>query len=278
MPEMDLNLLSALDVLLAERSITRAARQLGLSASAMSRTLTRLRDATGDQLLVRAGREMILTPHAEALRTRTRAAVLEAKALLSPAPDSIEMATLRRTFRIRANEAFVEVFGATLIAAVAAQAPLLCLHFSGKPERKPAYLRDGDADLEIGVVEEMDPRCGSVRCFANITLAPYAPATRLRRMAPSVRHATPPLGMWRRRMAGGLPGPLMRRWMRRAFSAAWPRWSRALRRHWQWYAPPTWWRYCRRLSWRRISMPQRRPPLVPTLSSFRRRPRSSQSP
>jgi DNA-binding transcriptional LysR family regulator len=157
MPEMDLNLLSALDVLLAERSITRAARQLGLSASAMSRTLTRLREATGDQLLVRAGRDMILTPHAEALRTRTRAAVLEAKALLSPAPDSIEMATLRRTFRIRANEAFVEVFGATLIAAVSAQAPLLCLHFSGKPERRPAYLRDGDADLEIGVVEEMGP-------------------------------------------------------------------------------------------------------------------------
>jgi DNA-binding transcriptional LysR family regulator len=157
MPDMDLNLLSALDTLLAERSITRAAKILGLSASAMSRTLTRLRSAIGDPLLVRAGRDMVLTPHADALRTRTRAAVLEAQALLSPAPYAVDLAAVRRTFRIRANEAFVEVFGATLIAAVAAQAPLMRLHFSGKPDRKSAYLRDGDADLEIGVVEDMGP-------------------------------------------------------------------------------------------------------------------------
>lgn len=154
---MDLNLLLALDALLAGRSITGAAKSLGLSASAMSRTLTRLRSATGDPLLVRAGRDMVLTPHAEGLRARTRAALLEAQALLSPAPAALDLAALRRTFRIRANEAFVEVFGATLIAAVAAQAPLVRLHFSGKPDRKSAYLRNGDADLEIGVVEEMGP-------------------------------------------------------------------------------------------------------------------------
>ena len=154
---MDLNLLSALDVLIAERSVTRAAKILGLSASAMSRTLTRLRDVIGDPLLVRAGRDMVLTPHAEALRTRTRSAVLEVQALLSMAPSTIDLVTVRRTFRIRANEAFVEVFGATLIAEVAAQAPLVRLHFSGKPDRKSAYLRDGDADLEIGVVENMGP-------------------------------------------------------------------------------------------------------------------------
>jgi DNA-binding transcriptional LysR family regulator len=154
---MDFNLLLALDALLAQGSITRAAGVLGLSPSAMSRTLTRLRAAIGDPLLVRAGRDMVLTPHAQALRTRTRAAVLEAQALLSPAPDAVDLAALRRTFRIRANEAFVEVFGAALIAAVASQAPLMRLHFSGKPDRKSAYLRDGDADLEIGVVEEMGP-------------------------------------------------------------------------------------------------------------------------
>jgi DNA-binding transcriptional LysR family regulator len=64
---------------------------------------------------------------------------------------------VRRTFGIRANEAFVEVFGASLIATVAVQAPLMRLRFSGKPEKKSSYLRDGDADLEIGVVEEMGP-------------------------------------------------------------------------------------------------------------------------
>jgi DNA-binding transcriptional LysR family regulator len=157
MSELDLNLLPALDALIAERSVTRAAKVLGLSASAMSRTLTRLRTVIGDPLLVRAGRDMVLTPHAEALHARSRSAVLEAKALLSPAPNTIDLATVQRTFRIRANEAFVEAFGATLIAAVASAAPLICLHFSGKAERKPTYLRDGLADLEIGVVQEMGP-------------------------------------------------------------------------------------------------------------------------
>lgn len=154
---MDLNLLLALDALLAERSVTRAAKNLGLSASAMSRTLTRLRDAIGDPLLVRAGRDMVLTPHAAALRTRTRAAVLEARTLLSSPPPAVDMAALRRTFRIRANLAFVEIFGPTLIAEAALQTPFVRLHFSGKPDRNAAYLRDGDADLEIGVVENMGP-------------------------------------------------------------------------------------------------------------------------
>jgi DNA-binding transcriptional LysR family regulator len=157
MPELDLNLLPALDALLAERSITRAASMLGLSPSAMSRTLTRLRAAIGDPLLVRAGREMVLTPHAAALHARARAAVSEARALLAPAPNAIDLAALRRTFRIRANEAFVEAFGAALIAAAATTAPHVRLHFSGKPDRKSAYLRDGLADLEIGVVAAMGP-------------------------------------------------------------------------------------------------------------------------
>jgi DNA-binding transcriptional LysR family regulator len=157
MSELDLNLLPALDALITEKSVTRAAKMLGLSTSAMSRTLTRLRTVTGDPLLVRAGRDMVLTPYAEALHARLRSAVLEAKALLSPAPNAIDLAAIQRTFRIRANEAFVEAFGATLIAAVGSTAPLVRLHFSGKSERKPAYLRDGLADLEIGVVQEMGP-------------------------------------------------------------------------------------------------------------------------
>lgn len=157
MSEPDLNLLPALDALLAERSITRAAKILGLSPSAMSRTLTRLRAAIGDPLLVRAGRDMVLTPHAEALHARTRDALVETRALLAPAPTAIDLASLQRTFRIRANEAFVEAFGAMLIAAAASTAPLVRLHFSGKPDRKSAYLRDGLADIEIGVVEAMGP-------------------------------------------------------------------------------------------------------------------------
>lgn len=62
MEDIDLNLVTALDVLLTEGSVTGAARRLGLSTSAMSRTLARLRAATGDPLLVRAGRALVPTP------------------------------------------------------------------------------------------------------------------------------------------------------------------------------------------------------------------------
>jgi len=157
MPEADLNLLIALDVLLADGSVAGAARRLGLSASAMSRTLTRLREATGDPLLVRAGRRMVLTPHAEALRQRTQNAVHEARAVLRPSTAEPDFSTLQRTFTIRANDGFVEAFGASLIAAATAVAPLVCLRFAPKLEKTATHLRDGSADLEIGVLSEMGP-------------------------------------------------------------------------------------------------------------------------
>ena len=157
MPEPDLNLLFALDALLTEKNVTRAARSLHLSASAMSRTLARLRAATGDPLLVRAGRHMVLTPYADEIRERTQNIVHDARSLLRPSMAVPDFSTLRRTLKIRANEAFVEAFGAPLIAEVTALAPLVRLHFSSKPEKNPEYLRNGSADLEIGVLEEMGP-------------------------------------------------------------------------------------------------------------------------
>lgn len=157
MSDPDFNLLVALDVLLADGSVTGAARRLGLSASAMSRTLARLRAATGDPLLVRAGRRMVLTPRAEALRLHTQLAVQEARAVLLPSNEEPDLATLRRTFTIRANDGFVEVFGAALIAAAMAVAPQVRLHFAPKAEKTSAHLRDGSADLEIGVLSAMGP-------------------------------------------------------------------------------------------------------------------------
>jgi len=187
MAEPDLNLLFALDALLLEASVAAAARRLGLSASAMSRTLTRLRDATGDPLLVRAGRRMVLTPAAEALRERTRVAVHEARSLLRPSALAPDIARLQRTFTIRANDGFVEALGAQLIAAVSAAAPLVRLRFASKVEKTPAYLRDGSADLEIGVVSNMGPEVrvqalfrdrfvGVVRAGHPLTVGPLTPA------------------------------------------------------------------------------------------------------
>lgn len=157
MTEPDLNLLIALDVLLAEGSVAGAARRLGLSASAMSRTLSRLRATVGDPLLVRAGRNMVLTPYAEEIRERTQNAVFEARTILRPSSASLNLATLERSFTLRTNAGFIEIFGAALIAAVAAVAPLVQLRFTPKPEKTAKYLREGLIDFEVGVLGEMGP-------------------------------------------------------------------------------------------------------------------------
>lgn len=157
MDDPDLNLLVALDALLAEASVAGASRRLGLSASAMSRTLSRLRAATQDELLVRAGRHMVLTPHAEALRQRTRGLLQDTRSVLRPATTEHDMASLDRTFTIRANDGFVEIFAAVLIAEANRAAPHVRLRFAPKAEKTSAPLREGLADLEIGVLGGMGP-------------------------------------------------------------------------------------------------------------------------
>jgi DNA-binding transcriptional LysR family regulator len=157
MADSDLNLLTALDALLAERSVVGAARRLRLSSSAMSRTLARLREATGDPLLVRAGRGLVLTPRAGDMRERVRDLVQDAQTVLRPAVASLDLAGLKRTFTIRSNEGFVEVIAAQLIAAVNAAAPSVRLHFAPKPDKDVGALREGLVDLEIGVLGTSGP-------------------------------------------------------------------------------------------------------------------------
>jgi DNA-binding transcriptional LysR family regulator len=148
----DLNLLITLDAVLSEGSVTRAARRLGLSPSAMSRSLARLRETTGDPLLVRAGRGLVPTPRAIELRERVGELVQGAEAVLRPA-EAPDLATLERTFTLRTSEGFVENFGPGLIARVGAQAPYVRLRFVPKPDKQATPLREGTVDLETGVVE-----------------------------------------------------------------------------------------------------------------------------
>src|SRR5580700_1735823 len=157
MTAVDLNLLPALDALLAEGSVAGAARRLGLSASAMSRTLARLRAATGDPLLVRAGRGLAPTPRAIELRARVREAAKEALALLRPGIVGRDLSGLERTFTIRANDGFVEAFGARLVAALTNAAPGVRLRFAPKPDKDVRPLREGLVDLEIGVLGKTGP-------------------------------------------------------------------------------------------------------------------------
>src|SRR5438105_2844544 len=134
MTEIDFNLLTALDVLLAERSVTGAARRLRLSPSAMSRTLSRLRKVMGDPVLVPAGRNLVPTPHAEAIAEQVRTLNNSVRTVLRPAP-GIDVRMLTRIFTLRANEAFVVIHAARLSAVVAAIAPGVRLHFAPKPDK-----------------------------------------------------------------------------------------------------------------------------------------------
>lgn len=152
MSRPDFNLLVTLDVVLAEGSVTRAARRLGLSPSAMSRSLARLRETTGDPLLVRAGRGLVPTPRALELRERVGQLVQDAEAVLRPAEEP-DLTRLERTFTLRTSEGFVETFGPELIARVAAEASRVRLRFVQKPDKEAAPLREGTVDLETGVLE-----------------------------------------------------------------------------------------------------------------------------
>lgn len=147
----DFNLLLTLDALLDEGSVAGAARRLKLSPSAMSRALARLRDTTGDPLLVRAGRGLVPTPRALALRERVSQLVQEAEAVLRPQQE-IDPAHLVRTFRLRSSDGFVESVGAALLARLAAEAPGVRLHFMAKPDKESQPLRSGELDFETGVI------------------------------------------------------------------------------------------------------------------------------
>lgn len=153
----DLSLLPALNALLTEVSVVRAARKVGLSPSAMSRTLDRLRAATADPLLVRAGRGLVLTPRAEALRVQVRQVTQEALSVFQPGDDVFDPAAIERSFTIRANDGFVETMGARLLAGLRAEAPGVRLRFAPKPDKDVRALREGDVDLEIGVLGESGP-------------------------------------------------------------------------------------------------------------------------
>src|SRR5690606_31277739 len=111
---VDFNLLVTLDVLLSEGSVAGAARRLQLSPSAMSRALARLREATGDPLLVRAGRSLVPTPRAIELREQVGPLVDGARAILRPA-EKLDLSRLERRFTLRTAEGFVETFGPALL-------------------------------------------------------------------------------------------------------------------------------------------------------------------
>ncbi|MFJ8043251.1 LysR family transcriptional regulator [Kitasatospora sp. NPDC096147] len=144
--QLDLNLLTALDALLEEGSVAGAAERLHVTAPAMSRSLGRIRKATGDQILVRTGRTMTPTPHALALRTEVHALVQQAHRLLSSRP-GLDLAGLERVFTVRLHDALTTACGSALVAAVRRQAPKVRIRLTVEPGHDTPELRRGEVDL-----------------------------------------------------------------------------------------------------------------------------------
>src|SRR6478735_11818688 len=145
MESADANLLLALDALLQAGSVTGAARRMNVSPPAMSHTLSRLRLAVGDPLFVRAGNRLVPTPRALAMRERVARAASEVGALLRP-EQPLDIATLERTFIIRASDAMIVTAGQALDTLVRKEAPGVALHLVGV-----LLAETREADLDIGV-------------------------------------------------------------------------------------------------------------------------------
>jgi DNA-binding transcriptional LysR family regulator len=168
---VDLNLLIALDALLEENSVAAAADRLHLSPPAMSRTLSRIRRATGDDILVRSGRTMTPTPRALELREETRELVRRAAAVLTPAR-TLDLDTLERVFTIRSHDALACALAAPLTAATAA-APGVQIKLLAEPSADVADLARGHTDVEIGAAGPARPEIAAETIGADRMVAVF---------------------------------------------------------------------------------------------------------
>ncbi|MGJ7574465.1 LysR family transcriptional regulator [Variovorax sp. RB2P76] len=156
MNSLDLNLLAALDALLSTGSVSAAAERMHLSAPAMSHTLARIREALGDPVLVRAGRTLIPTPRAQAMREPVRRLIADARLLMQP-DGGVPLAQLEREFTVRSPEGMGIVYGATLLAALRRDLPLARLRFVPESDSDAIALREGRIDLDVGTLFDKGP-------------------------------------------------------------------------------------------------------------------------
>ena len=146
---LDLNLLVALDALLVERNVTRAAARIGLGQSAMSYNLARLRQLFADELLTRAPDGMRPTPRALALIEPVHLALAQIQALMLP-EKPFDPATAQRVFRIGLSDAMEVNLMPSLMAHLRAVAPGVRLQL--RPADRFQILDELDADrLDLGI-------------------------------------------------------------------------------------------------------------------------------
>lgn len=143
---LDLNLLVALDILLTEKNVSRAADKLCLSQSATSGALARLREYFGDEILVQVGRKMVLTPRAMMLADKVRAALVQIDGTIIQAPE-FNPATAERTIRIIASDFITISLLGRVVRKIAEQAPGVTLVIEPPAIKPYERLERGEVDL-----------------------------------------------------------------------------------------------------------------------------------
>jgi DNA-binding transcriptional LysR family regulator len=154
---IDLNLLKVLDVLLAERSVTRAGKRLGRSQPAVSNALQRLRHLLGDDLLVRGAEGMVLTARAEAIRAPLRDALALVESCVSAKP-KFDPSAAAGVFRLSMPDRLSLALIPPLLDRMQRLAPGLTLQVTTADRRQALELIDGGrVDLALGWFDERPP-------------------------------------------------------------------------------------------------------------------------
>ncbi|WP_128381759.1 LysR family transcriptional regulator [Streptomyces cavernae] len=184
--DYDLNLIEALDALLAENSVTKAAARLHTSPPSMSRALARLRRAFDDPLLVRAGRDLVPTARALELRGEVHAVAARARALFTPSHTADPRTTVRM-FDLQVADMLSTTFIPSLIDDLRVQAPGVSLRLRPESVEDTPALREGLVDLEIGVIRPGDPEIHSETLVTETLIGavrPDHPLARVKTVTP----------------------------------------------------------------------------------------------
>lgn len=152
----DLNLLIALDILIEERSVTRAAERLNLTQSAMSAALKRLRESFSDEILVQHGKRMVPTAAALSLAPQVSAALLNMRGILASGM-RFDPAQSHRKFRIVASDYITTVLIGPALQVVYGEAPHIQIEINLPRSDILDLLEDGEIDLLISPEQFLSP-------------------------------------------------------------------------------------------------------------------------
>ncbi|WLH14753.1 LysR family transcriptional regulator [Pseudomonas hefeiensis] len=161
---LDLNLLVALDILLEEQNITRAAARLHMTQSATSGVIGRLRTYFEDDLLVQVGRKMMLTPRAKQLQNPVREILLKIQTSITSKPEE-NIAESKRHFRVMASDYLICVIFAEVIKAANREAPFVTFELVSPNDSPLEMLMHGEIDLMIAPEHYISPQHPSQLLF-----------------------------------------------------------------------------------------------------------------